>query len=46
MRKQFGWTRVCTNSAKLFNIIKAHGYEPILRRTADCVETAIAGRLP
>jgi hypothetical protein len=46
MRKQFGWTRVCTNSAKLFNIIKAHGYEPVLRRTAECVETAIAGRLP
>ncbi len=46
MRKQFGWTRVCTNSAKLMNIIKAHGYEPILRRTADCVETAVSGRLP
>jgi predicted aconitase len=46
MRKQFGWTRVCTNSAKLMNIIKAHGYEPILRRTADCVETAVSGWLP
>ena len=45
MRKKFGWTRVCTNSAKLMNIIKAHGYEPILRRTADCVETAVSGRL-
>jgi hypothetical protein len=46
MRKQFGWKRVVTNSAKLVNIIKAHGYEPILRRTEDCVETAITGKLP
>ena len=46
MRKQFGWKRVVTNSAKLVNIIKAHGYEPVLRRTEDCVETAITGRLP
>ncbi|MGA2992787.1 MAG: aconitase X, partial [Candidatus Korobacteraceae bacterium] len=46
MRKQFGWKRVVTNSAKLVNIIKAHGYEPVLRRTVDCVETAITGRLP
>lgn len=45
MRKQFGWKRVVTNSAKLVNIIKAHGYEPVLRRTDDCVETAITGRL-
>jgi hypothetical protein len=46
MQKQFGWRRVVTNSAKLVNIIKAHGYEPVLRRTDDCVETAISGRLP
>jgi predicted aconitase len=46
MRKQFGWKRVVTNSAKLVNIIKAHGYEPVLRRTEECVETAITGRLP
>jgi hypothetical protein len=45
MRKQFGWKRVVTNSAKLVNIIKAHGYEPVLRRTEDCVETAITGKL-
>jgi hypothetical protein len=45
MRKQFGWNRVVTNSAKLVNIIKAHGYQPVLRRTEDCVETAITGRL-
>lgn len=35
-----------SNSAKLVNIIKAHGYEPVLRPTDDCVETAISGRLP
>jgi hypothetical protein len=46
MQKQFGWKRVVTNSAKLVNIIKAHGYEPVLRPTAACVETAITGRLP
>ncbi|MDE2571651.1 MAG: aconitase X catalytic domain-containing protein [bacterium] len=45
MRRRFGWSRVVTNSAKLVNIIKAHGYEPILRRTEDCVETAVTGRL-
>ena len=46
MRRAFGWKRVCTNSAKLMNIIKAHGYEPVLRRTAECVETAVSGQLP
>ncbi|MBC5809342.1 MAG: aconitase X catalytic domain-containing protein [Candidatus Eremiobacteraeota bacterium] len=46
MRKEFGWKRVVTNSGKLFNIIKAHGYEPVLRRTADAVEAAVTGRLP
>ena len=46
MKKEFGWTRVCTNSAKLFNIIRAHGYEPVLRTTADCVEAAVTGMVP
>ncbi len=45
MKRQFGWSRVCTNSAKLMNIIKVHGYEPVLRRTRDCVEAAVTGRL-
>jgi predicted aconitase len=45
MKKEFGWSRVCTNSAKLFNIIKAHGYEPVLRTTADCVEAAVTGKV-
>jgi predicted aconitase len=43
MRRQYGWDHVVTNSAKLANIIKAHGFEPILRRTHDCVEAASSG---
>ncbi len=43
MQRQFGWTRVVTNSAKLANIIKAHGYEPILRPTQVCVDAAVTG---
>lgn len=45
MREKFGWTNVVTNSAKLANIIRGHGYEPILRRTVECVHAAIIGRL-
>lgn len=44
-RQRFGWTRLVTNSAKLFNIIQAHGYSPALRRTDDCVKAALTGRL-
>jgi predicted aconitase len=44
-REQFGWKNVVTNSAKLVNIIKAHGYHPILQRTEDCVHAAITGKL-
>ena len=43
--RERGWTTVLTNSAKLANIIKAHGYRPILRRTASCIEAAITGLL-
>lgn len=45
MRNRLGWERVVTNSAKLANIIKAHGYQPILRRTDECVEAAVAGKV-
>ncbi len=45
MRREFGWSSVLTNSAKLANIIPAHGYRPVLRRTADCVEAAVSGSL-
>lgn len=44
-RVHFGWHRLATNSAKLVNIIRAHGYEPALRRTDECIEAAITGRL-
>lgn len=44
-RERFGWTRLVTNSAKLVNIIRAHGYQPALRRTDDCIDAALTGRL-
>lgn len=44
-REHFGWQRLVTNSAKLVNIIRAHGYQPALRRFDDCIEAAITGSL-
>jgi predicted aconitase len=44
-RSHFGWRTLVTNSAKLTNIIRAHGYEPALRRTDDCLQVALTGRL-
>jgi predicted aconitase len=46
IRERFGWGNVLTNSAKLANIIGGYRYHPIFRRTRDCVEAAVAGRLP
>jgi len=40
MRVENGWSNLVTNSAKLANIIKAHKFNPILRRTEDCVAGA------
>jgi len=45
MRERFGWRNILTNSAKLANIIGGYRYHPIFRRTRDCVEAAVAGRL-
>jgi predicted aconitase len=45
MRRQYGWDHVVTNSSKLANIIKAHGFEPILRRTHECVKAAASGNV-
>lgn len=45
MQKQFGWQRIVTNSAKLANIIRAHGYSPVLRRTPDCTDAAVTGKV-
>jgi predicted aconitase len=46
MRDAFGWGRLVTNSAKLVNIVKAHGYEPVLRSTERCVAAALDGEIP
>jgi predicted aconitase len=45
MRVENGWSSLVTNSAKLANIIGAHKYNPILRRTEECVEIALTGRV-
>ncbi|WP_026556801.1 aconitase X catalytic domain-containing protein [Arthrobacter sp. 35W] len=36
-RKSFGWNTLATNSAKLANIVKAHGYTPTVLTTAECI---------
>ncbi len=46
MRVANGWTNLISNSAKIVNIIGAHKFNTILRRTADCVEIACSGKLP
>jgi predicted aconitase len=45
MRQANGWTNMVSNSAKIVNIIGAHRFNTILRRTADCVEIACTGLL-
>src|SRR5262245_14653945 len=45
MRVRNGWTNLISNSAKIVNIIGAHRFNTILRRTADCVAIACSGRL-
>jgi len=45
MRQANRWTNMVSNSAKIVNIIGAHRFSTILRRTADCVEIACSGRL-
>jgi predicted aconitase len=45
MREREGWRNMISNSAKIVNIIGAHRFRTILRRTADCVEIACTGRL-
>jgi predicted aconitase len=44
MRLREGWSNLVTNSAKLANIIGAHKFNTILRRTAECVDIACSGR--
>ncbi len=45
MRVANGWTNLVSNSAKIVNIIGAHKFNTILRRTQDCVEIAVTGML-
>jgi len=45
MREKNRWTNMVSNSAKIVNIIGAHRFNTILRRTADCVEIACTGEL-
>jgi len=45
LKVENGWDNLVTNSAKLANIIGAHKYNPILRRTEECVDIAITGRI-
>lgn len=43
MRVRNGWSNLVTNSAKLANIIGAHKFNTILRRTRECVDIACTG---
>ncbi len=45
MREANHWRNMVSNSAKLVNIIGAHRFRTILRRTADCVDIACTGVL-
>ena len=45
MREKNRWTNMVSNSAKIVNIIGAHRFNTLLRRTADCVEIACSGIL-
>ena len=45
IRERRGWETLVTNSAKLVNVIGAHGFDTVLRRTHDCVATALSGQL-
>jgi predicted aconitase len=45
LRESNGWTNMISNSAKIVNIIGAHRFNTILRRTQDCVDIAVTGRI-
>ncbi|MDH4175447.1 MAG: aconitase X, partial [Betaproteobacteria bacterium] len=45
MRVANRWTNMVSNSAKIVNIIGAHRFNTILRRTRDCVDIACTGVL-
>lgn len=45
MRVANGWQNMVSNSAKIVNIIGAHRFNTILRRTRECVDIACTGVL-
>ncbi|MGH8706332.1 MAG: aconitase X, partial [Burkholderiales bacterium] len=45
MRVANRWSNMVSNSAKIVNIVGAHRFNAILRRTAECVEIACSGVL-
>jgi len=45
MRVKNRWLNMVSNSAKIVNIIGAHRFNTILRRTSECVEVACTGVL-
>jgi predicted aconitase len=45
MRVAHKWTNMVSNSAKIVNIIGAHRFNTLLRRTRDCVDIACTGML-
>ncbi|TAK40566.1 MAG: DUF521 domain-containing protein [Betaproteobacteria bacterium] len=45
MREANHWSNLVSNSAKIVNIIGAHRFNTVLRRTRDCVEIACSGEL-
>lgn len=45
MRVANGWTNMISNSSKIVNIIGAHRFNTILRRTQVCVDIACTGEL-
>lgn len=45
MRQANRWTNMVSSSAKIVNIIGAHRFNTILRRTSDCVDIACSGKL-
>jgi len=45
IREARGWQNLVSNSAKIVNTITAHRFNTILRRTEDCIECALSGRI-
>ena len=45
MAEANGWKRLMTSSAKLANIIGGYGYAPTLGTTAQCIDSAVEGRI-